>query len=346
MTHVVASILNGSRLLLPSKLLGSWSLLLLAGTLTISSAFAQTGNFSFGVIAYEALRSEENSNDMGSTSNSDAVLREAIIESDADNLAFVVASGFKTPAEPCSDKLFFKRKELFQSAKNGLIVSLAASDWSRCTGKNGKSMAIERLNRIRDLFFEGDFSFGASKLPLIRQANIKKFRTYVENTRWDVGNMVFATVNIPANNNNFVTAAGRNNEFEDRMVADGDWLKRIFGTASQKNAAGIVLFCDGNPLSIPDIDSVFNAGNGRDGYAEIRKQIKVLASRFNGKVVLIHNLNSVRGLGANAPGTINWQGNVGQLRIEAGWSRITVDPTSPTLFELKNIAVTAKTSAP
>lgn len=313
-------------------------ILLLYGSLWFDSAFAQTGSFSFGVIAHGALRSESDA------TNGDMTLREAITESDDDNLAFVVASGFKNATEPCSDKLFFARKELFQSAKNALIVSLSASDWSNCTGKNGKSMAIERLNRIRDLFFEGDFSFGASKLPLIRQSNTKKFRTYVENMRWDVGNMVFATVNLPANNNNFVTAAGHNSEFEDRTVADRDWLRRVFGMASHKNAAGIVLFCDGNPLPLQQLESMVDTGYRRDGYSEIRKQINALAASFNGKVIVVYNPGTKR-VTAATPGAITWTGNIGQMRIDSGWSRITVDPTAPSLVELKNITVNAKSGA-
>ena len=50
--------------------------------------------FSFGVIAKPVKASD-----------SETVLREAIIESDADNLAFVVASGIKAAEEPCSDSL-------------------------------------------------------------------------------------------------------------------------------------------------------------------------------------------------------------------------------------------------
>lgn len=296
-----------------------------------NAALAQPVAFSFGVIVPVNARATD-----------EAGLRDAILVTDADSLAFVVSSGIKTTLEGCTDKLFSKRKELFQSAKNGLIVSIAASDWSNCKADNGRSMAIERLSRIRDLFFEDDFSFGASKLPLTRQASTPKYRTYVENLRWDIGNMVFATIHLPSNNNDFVAAAGRNSEFDDRLIANRDWLRRIFGVATQKGAAGIVLFCDGNPMTVPNSLGLLSLGARRDGFAEIRKQILVLSARFPGKVVLIHGQS---GAATAATSTLTWRGKLGDVSVGTGWIRLTVDPATPTLIALTTPGAPVRTAA-
>ena len=58
------------------------------------AAMPQPSELSFAVI-----RQAPNASD-------DAALRAAIAETDADNLAFVVASGFKSKTEPCSDELY------------------------------------------------------------------------------------------------------------------------------------------------------------------------------------------------------------------------------------------------
>jgi hypothetical protein len=102
---------------------------------------AQPNEFSFGVIAHPFKASSDES-----------ILRDAISKTDADNLAFVVASGMKSATEPCTDALYKRRKDILNSAKNGLIVSLAGNDWSDCKNTHGKSSAMERLNRLRDLF--------------------------------------------------------------------------------------------------------------------------------------------------------------------------------------------------
>ena len=293
-------------------------------------ALAQPAAFSFGSIAHTGAHSAD-----------DAALREAIDATDADSLAFVVVNGIKAASEPCTDPVYLRRKALFGSAKNGLLVSVASSDWSECTRGDGRSVAVERLNRVRDLFFADDFSFGASRLPVTRQATMPKYRAYAENMRWDIGNIVFATVHLPANNNDFVPAAGRNAEFEDRMIADRDWLHRVFRIALQKQAAGIVLFCDGNPLTLPDVSSRPGIGPARDGFAEIRKQILALSARYSGRILIVLN-----GAPATTPvaGLITWQGNVGITGASAGWLKLTVDAATPALFSVSRPPTGLKTA--
>jgi len=95
---------------------------------------------------------------------------------------------------------------------------------------------------LRDLFFSDEFSFGASKLPVIRQSVAVKFRSYGENARWEFGNILFATINLPADNNHYLPDAGRNSEFEDRAIANRDWLQRVFTFAARKKWKGLYCF--------------------------------------------------------------------------------------------------------
>ena len=291
----------------------------LAGTLfaQAGAAMPQPSEFSFAVI------------NQAPNASDDAALRAAIAETDADNVAFVVASGIKSKAEPCSDQLYNSRKTLLDEAKNGLIVSLTASDWAECKNAHGRSAAAERLNRLRDLFFVDEFSFGASKITLVRQASMPKFRSYVENARWEVDNVLFATINLPAANNHYRTDAGRNSEFEDRLIANRDWLHRIFMFAAHRKIAGIVLFCDGNPLAAPSSPRLFDVSGKRNGFAEVHKQLNALAPHFSGRVLVIHGASESE---SAAPGGISWGGNLGDLTLGSGSSKIRVNPTSPTLF--------------
>ncbi len=306
-----------------------------------ASAPAQSGGFSFGVIgsasaSASAPVAESSSGNDASTRpgpgtgqpSIDAALRDAIAASDNDSLAFVVVNGIKASTEPCTDKLYFQRKELFQSAKNGLIVTLGASDWSDCRTTRGQSNAIERLGRVRELFFADEFSFGASRLPLMHQASTPKYRSYTENLRWDIGAFAFATVHLPANNNDYLAAAGRNSEFEDRMVADRDWLQRVVSLAAQRNAAGIVLFCDADPLAPPAFMARIGFGGGRDGFVEIRKQLERLGQRFKGRILLVHAAPRA----GSDTGAIIWQGNLGSVAARPGWLKITADPQLAVLF--------------
>lgn len=281
------------------------------------AATAESVDFSFGVIHPPTESS-------GATS----ILPDIIDETDSDNLAFVVANGIKATDEPCTDDLYQRKKSLLESSKNGLIVSLAASDWATCKSENGKSTANAKLNLLRDLFFVDEFSLGATRIPVTRQSTAAKFRTFVENARWEIGNIMFATINLPANNNHYVYDAGRNSEFEDRQVANRNWLNRVFTFASRDKAEALVLFSDASPLS-----HGLAPNERHDGFAETRKQILALAAGFTGKVLIIYRYP---GRALDTKGIL-WNGNLGQIGLGAGWTKVTVDHDSPTLFAVEHI---------
>jgi hypothetical protein len=266
------------------------------------------------------------------TPNDAEPLAQAIAQSDGDNLAFVVANGFKHTDEPCTDQFFEQRRDLLAGAKNGLIVSLAGNDWSECKNGGGRPAAIERLTRLRELFFVDEFSLGASKIPLIRQSHAVKFRSYVENARWEVDNILFVVMNVPAQNNRYRMEAGRNSEFEDRLIANRDWLHRSFAIATHKKMTAVVLICDGNPLQKPMPRRLFDSNSKRDGFAEVRQQLTALAAKFPGKVLIIHNRFEDHGPHSSS---IAWHGNVGELEIGAEWMKVGVEAGVPTRFSAK-----------
>ncbi|HEY8027129.1 MAG TPA: hypothetical protein VIF60_21490 [Burkholderiaceae bacterium] len=295
----------------------------LLGALILSAApvGAMASDFAFGVIGQTIV-----------TPNDSAPLAQAIMESDADNLAFVVADGFKRADESCSDDFYQQRYNVLANAKNGLILALAAGDWSECKTAAGRADGIERLNRLRELFFSDEFSLGASKIPLLRQSITPKFRSYTENARWEVGNIVFTAFNLPAGNNRYRTEAGRNSEFEDRAIATREWLRRTFNTAALRKSAGIVLICDGDPFVKNGQARLFESNARRDGYAEVRQQLTTLAAKFPGKVLLIHNRTDTKALHTDK---ITWRGNMGELEVDAGWVKVSVRTGTPALFTAK-----------
>ncbi|HYD58897.1 MAG TPA: hypothetical protein VEC35_00985 [Noviherbaspirillum sp.] len=281
----------------------------------------EPAEFSFGVIAQSPRQPTD-----------EAVLREILEDADADNLAFVTVNGVKPAREPCTDKAYQRSKALLDEARNGVIVSFSATDWANCPPESGRSSAIGRLNKLRDLFFLDDFSLGASKIPVVRQSTIAKFRGFPENSRWQIGEVMFATLNIPSNNNNYVVDAGRNSEFEDRLIANRDWLNRVFTFAQREKAAGIVLFCDGSPMAASRPPA-----SQRDGYAETRKLLAGLAEKFPGRVLIVSGQPS----GQKEPASIRWRGKIGELTAGAGWTKVKVDSTHAGVFSIETHLVQA-----
>jgi hypothetical protein len=259
-------------------------------------------------------------------------LKRALADNDDSDVAFLVVTGIKGANEPCTDKLYQKRHELLDEARRPVVVLPAGSDWTECRNSGGRSNAIERLNRMRELFFAEPSTLGARRLPLTRQSMSPRFRSYAENAHWSVGKVLYATVNMPANNNHYVNEAGRNSEYEDRLVANRFWLNRLFAIARRDKLEAVVLFSEGDIKALSQPTGLRallrSAVPDNDGFAEPRRLILSLAQKFPGKVLLVD------GTRARAKPAIEWRGNVGHLAAGADALEVVVEPHTKTLFKV------------
>lgn len=235
--------------------------------------------------------------------------------------AFVVLNGIKSNTESCSDDLFSERKNLITDVNRPVMISIAASDWVYCKNNRGNSVAIERLTRLREILFDSGHSLGSHPINVTRQSLSSRFSAFSENFYWSHGPILFSTLHLPANNNNYLAAAGRNNEFEDRTIANKNWLDLVFRQASRQHAKAIVLFTDGNPYNVKAVS--------RDGFSEIRLKLNSLISRFPGRVLIIH------GQSGPISRDIIWKGKLGIAGIGSSWTRFNVTTNSGTLFSIE-----------
>jgi hypothetical protein len=265
----------------------------------------------------------------------EARLKQAIDATEEKSTAFVVVTGIKGNGEPCSDKLYQQRRTLIDEGKRPMVVLPAGSDWTSCRNSAGRTNAIERLNRMRELFYGEPTSLGARKLALTRLSMSPRFRSYAENAHWSMGKVLYATVNLPANNNHYLLEAGRNSEYEDRLVANRFWLNRLFAIARRDQLEAVVLFSEGDLKALSQPTGLRallrRAVPDNDGFAETRRQVTALAQKFHGKVLLV----DTAGLAKGVKPAIEWRGNVGHLSAGAGALEVVVDPASKTLFKLQ-----------
>lgn len=271
------------------------------------------------------------------TNADEAPLRQALLATGDASFAFVVATGIKHADDACSDALYLARRELFLDAPRPLVLVPAASDWSVCTTPAGRSAAQERLSRLRELFFDEPVTLGMRKLSLTRLSSTAKFRSFSEYAQWEVGNVLYATMNVTSDNNHYRPEAGRNSEFEDRLVANRAWLHRLATYAQRKKLAAIVLFSEGDIGVAADKAKgarqprtpLFNSR--QDGFADVRRQVTAIALKFPGKVLLVDSAPLDEG---SAP-AIAWHGNLGHLSLGSHAVAVKVTPKSGTLFALK-----------
>lgn len=308
----------------------SFAALATAAWLTASGALAAlhvpTDEHSFGVIGHSFANGGDEER-----------LKQSIDESSESALAFVVLTGVKAANEPCSDKLYLERRKLISSARRPMIVMPSATDWSDCKNSNGRTAAIERLNRVRELYYAEPESLGRRKIEVTRQSANAKFRSYAENMYWVEGNVLYATVNVPANNNHYLPGAGRNSEYEDRLVANRYWLNRVFALARAKKHDAVVLFSEGEikPLVQEKGLRALLGRNRRpqDGFDAPRRQVAQLARRFPGKVLLV---DTAAAPGSKAKPVIAWQDNVGHVSAGSRALEVYVSKNEEVVFSLKN----------
>ncbi len=210
-------------------------------------------------------------------------------------VSFVVYDGnLRGPRESCSDALFERRRGLLDASRAPVVFVPGQRDWVSCgTGGAGNYDPVERLDYLRQNFFNDANALGETPLALTRESEVSRFRPYRENARWQVGDTVFVALNAPDGNNHFLNAGGRNGEFEDRVIANGFWLEHAAEFARRRNARAIVIFMQADALpereERPDRFAWLRFHRApRDGYAELRRSLLKLAENFRGPIIIVH----------------------------------------------------------
>lgn len=261
-----------------------------------------------------------------SGADGEAALRGALEQAQSGEPAFIVVNGLKQAAEACSDRLFRRRKAVLEAVEAPVFLSMAGSDWINCRDRRGRQAETVWLGLLREQLY-GDISWSGSKhLSLRRQSALPAFRSYAENTRWSVQQVMFATLHLPAQNNHYLTAAGRNSEFEDRLTANRDWLRRLAQLASTEHRKAIVLFCDGRlwPAARPP-------AGVRDGFQEMRSTLRAFASAVRVPVLLVQGSAGKPATGSPA---LAWQGKLGHVSLPQGVTDLEIDPEAAQPFAL------------
>ena len=273
----------------------------------------------------------------GYADSGDGHLKQSIAATGDKDVAFVVITGIKGNLEACTDKLYQKRRDLIGDAPRPTVMLPAGSDWTDCRNSAGRSNAIERLNRLRELFYGEPHSLGTHPLALTRQSMSPRFRSYAENSHWSVDKVLYATVNLPANNNHYLNEAGRNSEYEDRLVANRFWLHRLFAIARRDKLEAIVLFAEGDLKALSQPTGLrallCEALPENDGFAETRREVIGLAKNFPGKVLLVDSARLARGVKP----AVEWRGNVGHLSAGGEALEVEVNPAAKSLFKVEKV---------
>jgi len=149
---------------------------------------------------------------------------------------------------PCSDESYQQIYESFQGLKHPLILTPGDNDWSDCAPLEARKVdVLERLDKLRATFYPRGRSLGQRPLAVKSQADDARYAKFVENLRWTVGGVVFATIHTVGDNDNVGHGPRMDAEQAERMAANIAWLQEAFAEAKQPAVRGLVILTQANP---------------------------------------------------------------------------------------------------
>ena len=249
---------------------------------------------------------------------------------------FMVHLGdIKSGIAPCTEENYRTLLAAFATSEPPLVYIPGDNEWTDChRGAAGGYDPVERLALLRKLFFATPDSLGQHPMPMALQASQPEYGRYVENRRWRIGEVLFATLHVVGSNNGLGFSEAGNAEHRERMQAVSAWMSDSFAQARQTGAEAVVLFFHGDPL----FEFPFPFRLGFNGFIDALQRH---AQAF-GKPVLIahgdtHRLTLDRPLRTAATNEII--GNLvrlevpGQRRIEG--VEVAVDPAADPPFTFR-----------
>ncbi|MGV0023588.1 hypothetical protein [Phormidesmis priestleyi] len=290
-----------------------------------------------------------------------------IADMNAQKLAFTVHDGdlkagnatanSVTPTT-CSDALFTQSLDYFNALKSPAMFTPGDNDWTDCDRPaNGGFNSRERLDRQRQIFFSTKFSLGQRQLAQAVQKEplclgVNGAVPCVENRRWTVGKVIYATLNVQGSCNNLCDTAPDPEEYAARNAANIAWVKETFRVAQTRNSAAVMLIAQGNPgwdlsdgtrAPLRDPKTLAQTDGQPDGFQEFLLALRAEVIAFRKPVAYVHgdshyhridkpfldaqgrrleNFTRVETFGNNAANGNN----------DVQWVKVTVNPRSREVF--------------
>jgi len=218
---------------------------------------------------------------------------------------------------------------------------------------------LDNLALVRSLFFPtAGQTLGAAPAQVTSQAvaGPKKYRSFVENVRWEQDGVMFVTVDLPGSNNDSLPWFGapvtqrQLDERDLRTAADIQWLNDAYALAAQHGDAGVMI---ATQADMWDPAQAAAGGDGLDQYDTVVGRIAKLSRTFARPVLLINGdshvfesdnplsssdpLYSIHNVGYSVPNFHRITVHGKTLPLE--WLKLTVDPSAPGVFSWQEMPV-------
>ena len=220
----------------------------LAPAFAAATAHAQTA-FQFALVG-----------DTGYSKATEQEFERLIAALNASDLAFVIHVGDfqndprphnanpERSSVPCVEESYKRVLASFQRVRHPFVLTPGDNDWTDCHLLKSQAIdPLQALATVRTMFYPKGRSLGQRTIPVESQSSDPAHAKFVENLRWSLGGVSFATAHVVGSNDNFGRSAEMDAEHQDRKAANLVWLKAAFAKAKADNSRGLVLMIQANP---------------------------------------------------------------------------------------------------
>ena len=297
-----------------------------------------------------------------------------IADMNAQRLKFTVHDGdLKAGSNsPCDDNLYYKALGFFNALRAPAMFTPGDNDWTDCDrASNGGFNSLERLDRERVILFGTPYSLGQRKLRQDVQTDALCLGfggglvPCVENRRWTVGRVTYATLNVQGSCNNLCDIAPDAKEYAARNAANIKWLRETFAVATARRAAAVMIIAQANPgwdLSDPtraplrDPKTLAETDGFPDGYKDYLLALRDEVVAFRKPVAYVHGdshyhridkpfLNAAGQRLENFTRVETFGNNAANGNNDVNWIKVTVQPKSREVFSYQTQIVPGNRTA-
>jgi hypothetical protein len=228
-----------------------------------------------------------------------------IADMNAQDLAFTVHDGdLKAGSNsPCNDALYTQSLAYFNSLNAPAMFTPGDNDWTDCDrASNGGFSSLERLDHERQLFFATPFSLGRHRMrQQVQQMppclGVSGFVPCVENRRWTVRGVTYATLNVQGSCNNLCDTAPDPVEYHWRNQANIAWVRDTFEEATGRQSAAVMLISQADPgwdlsdrtrAPLRDPRTLGETDGQPDGYQDFLSAVRNEVVAFRKPVAYVH----------------------------------------------------------
>jgi hypothetical protein len=296
-----------------------------------------------------------------------------IADMNKQDLAFTAHNGDLKAGSgsPCNDALYTQALGYFNSLRAPAVFTPGDNDWTDCDRPaNGGYSSLERLDHERQVFFSRPFSLGRHRMRQDVQTDglclgVAGLVPCVENRRWTIGGVTYATLNIPGSCNNLCDFAPDPAEYAARNQANIQWMQETFDQAEARRSAAIMFIAQGNPgwdLSdgtrtyMRDPRTLVQTAGEPDGYVEFLNALRTAVIDFRKPVAYVHGdshyfrvdkplLDSMGRRLENFTRVETFGNNAANGNNDVHWLKVLVEPRSREVFTYQAQIVPANRTA-